>query len=84
MVRTVRQNHGRGRGRGQYRPSRPRPIPSLSSQSHPSRRPRHRFADTDSGSRPFWGSFLSLSVLEELNRPLVLLRGASGLERTEV
>jgi hypothetical protein len=84
MVRTIRQDHGRGRRRSRYRQSRPRRIPSLLSQSHPHRRHRHRIADPDRGSRSSRGRFLSLSVLEELNRPLVLLRGASGLERTEV
>ena len=84
MVRRTRQSHGRGRGRNRYRQSRPRRIPSLLRQSHSHRRHRHRIADSDSGSRPSRGCFLSLSVLEELNRPLVLLRGASGLERTEV
>ncbi len=84
MVRTSRQNHGRGRGRSRYRQIRPRRIPSLLSQSHPHRRHRHRTADSDSGSRPSREGFLSLSVLKELHRPLVLLRGASSLERTEV
>lgn len=51
------------------------PEPPAPPPSTPDRRP----------SRPSRGVLvLSLSVLEELNRPLVLLRGASGLERTEV